>query len=88
MISSAQRRESAAYQADGAKAATARYVQSARREVLTAQQRTERSRSERKRQEREGLSHAQPPKGQAPETPVSWLAVADLSEDDWLKWRK
>ena len=83
-----QRRESAAYQADGAKAATARYVQAARREVLTAQQRTDRSRSERKRQEREGLSHAQPPKGQAPEASVSWLAVADLSEDDWLKWRK
>lgn len=83
-----QRREGAAFQADGAMAATARYIQAARREVLAAQHRTGRSRMERKRQEREGLSHASPPKSQVTDVQTQWVAVAELPEDDWLKWRK
>jgi putative transposase len=83
-----QRRESAAYQADGSQAATARYIQAARREVISSQQRTSHGRQERKRQEREGVSHGPPPKGQAEKALTRWVAVADLPEDDWLEWRK
>lgn len=84
-----QRQKGAAYQADGAKAATARYIQAARNEVLSAQQRTAQSRQARKRREREGVSHASlPPKGQDTEPATHWVAVADLPEDEWLQWRK
>lgn len=83
-----QRRAGARYQADGAKAATARYIEASRREIILAQQRTAQSRQQRKRQESEGVSHASPPKGQDEEAPVHWVSVADLAEDDGLKWRK
>lgn len=82
------RREGAAFLADGGRAATARYIEAARREVLSARQRTARSRQERKRQEREGLSHAPHAKDPVEKAEVRWAATADLSEDNWLKWRK
>jgi putative transposase len=83
-----QRQAGATFQADGAKAATARYIQAARREVLSARARTASSRQERKRQEREGLSHAAPPTGQAVEPQAHWVTVVEFREDDWLKWLK
>lgn len=84
-----QRRNGVTYQADGAKAATARYIHAARNEVLSAQRRTTQTRHARKRQEREGVSHASPPpKGQDREPAAQWVAVADLPEDEWLQWRK
>lgn len=83
-----QRQEGAAYQSDGAKAATARYIHAARQEVLLAHRRTAGSRQDRKRQEREGVSHAPPPSGRAVEPQAQWVPVAELPEDDWLKWLK
>jgi putative transposase len=80
-----QRKECTAYQADGAKAATARYIQAARREVLAAQKRTRDTRAERKRQEREGTSHAAAPKSAETPPPPSWVPAADLGDDEWLK---
>ena len=82
------RREGAAFQADGAQAATARYIEAARREVLAARQRTASSRQERKRREREGVSHSPQAKGGIERAEVRWLPAADLPQDDWLKWRK
>lgn len=80
-----QRKQGAAYQADGAKAATARYIQAARREVLAAQKRTRETRAERKRQEREGTSHAAVLKSAETPSAASWVPAADLGEDEWLK---
>lgn len=83
-----QRRAGAAFQADGAKAATARYIQAARREVAMARQRTASSRQERKRQEREGVAHSPQAKGRIERAEVHWIPAADLPDNDWLKWRK
>lgn len=80
-----QRKEGAQYQADGAKAATARYIQAARREVLAAQKWTRDTRAERKRQEREGTSHAAVPKPAENPSGVPWVSAADLGEDEWLR---
>jgi putative transposase len=82
-----QRQQSATFQADGARAATARYIHAARQEVLGARLRTRQTREDRRRQEREGVSHAQAL--QAPEDVPSanWLPAADIQEGGWLKWR-
>ncbi|ARS28278.1 Mu transposase C-terminal domain-containing protein [Sphingomonas sp. KC8] len=77
----------AAYQADGAKAATARYIQAARREVITAVDRTSKARLARKRQEREGVSHADTLPAQPAVERTQWQSVAELPEDNWLQWR-
>jgi putative transposase len=82
-----QRKEGATFQADGARLATARYIEAARREVLTARQRTASSRQARKRYEREGVSHAPHPRGQVEPSEVRWVPAADLPEDGWLQWR-
>ncbi|WP_238532681.1 Mu transposase C-terminal domain-containing protein [Novosphingobium pentaromativorans] len=82
------RREGSAFQADGAQAATARYIEAARREVVAARQRTASSRQERKRREQEGVSHSPQTKGRIERAEVRWLPAADLPQDDWLKWRK
>lgn len=81
-----QRREGVAFQSDGARAATARYIHAARQEVLSAQQRTTRTRQERKRQEREGVSHATMVKSAGGEVAANWVSVSDLEVDGWLKW--
>ena len=81
-----QRRKGVAFQADGARAATARYIHAARQEVLSARDRTTRTRQERKRQEREGVSHAElvtTVDGGA--VPV-WVPVSELEVAGWLKW--
>lgn len=82
-----QREEGAAYQADGARAATARYIQAARQEALTARQRTRSTRQERKRQEREGVSHAESARPAADTAAANWIPAAQLPDDGWLQWR-
>ena len=82
------RREGSAFQAHGAQAATARYIEAARREVAMARQRTASSRQERKRQEREGVAHSPQAKGRIERAEVHWIPAADLPDNDWLKWRK
>lgn len=82
------RRVGAAFQADGATTATARYIHAARQEVISAQHRTTCTRQERKRREREGVSHAPSPQSAAPVPEANWVAVADLPQDTWLKWLK
>lgn len=80
------RRAGAAYLADGAKAATARYIQAARREIITATQHTKTMKSARRRREREGTSHADAsPQAPAAE-PVIWRPVSEVEEKGWLKW--
>jgi putative transposase len=80
------RGEGAAYQADGAMAATARYIHAARQEVLTAKERTRQSKQQRKRQEREGTSHGKVAKPRVETQPAVWLPVAELEDKGWLKW--
>ena len=81
-----QRRKGVAFQADGARAATARYIHAARQEVLSARDRTMRTRQERKRQEREGVSHAMMVKTVDGEAAATWVPVSALEVDGWLKW--
>ena len=80
------RRAGAAFQADGARAATARYIQAARREVLSSGDQTRRTRQQRKRQEREGVSHAGVAKTASNREAPNWVPVADLDDNGWLKW--
>ncbi|PZR82589.1 MAG: transposase [Stutzerimonas stutzeri] len=81
-----QRRDGAAYQADGGSAATARYIHAARQEVLTARQRTRQTRQDRKRQEREGVSHCELANPRSETAAATWIPAAALHDDGWLKW--
>jgi putative transposase len=74
------------FQADGAKAQTARLIHEARKEVLASQARTKESRARRKRAEKEGVAHADIGKEPKAETePPRWIAAAELGDDDWLR---
>ena len=82
-----QRQKSAAFQADGGRAATARYIHAARQEVLNARRRTKQSREERRRNEQEGVSHAKPPSSPEAVPAAIWLPATDVHDEGWLNWR-
>jgi putative transposase len=82
------RQEGSAYQAEGGKAVTARYVQAARHEIMTANHQTREVRNARKRREREGTSHADVPSTASTAEPVIWRSASELGEVNWLKWLK
>jgi putative transposase len=73
-----------AYQADGGRARTARYIFAAKREVDGAIIKTREARQARMRAEKEGISHADLRHARPlPPEPVQWKAVAELGDDDW-----
>ncbi len=77
-----------AYQAGGARAATARAIAAASKVVAHAKDTTKEARRRAKRKEGEGrtLSDLRQPE-KSEKVPISWKAVSDLGGDDWLKVR-
>lgn len=83
----ARRHSGVVYQHAGGQAEIARLVHANRQEVLNAKSRTRGLRDARKRLEREGVSHAAQPANQEVSNVPSWVSVADLHDEGWLKWR-
>jgi putative transposase len=76
-----------AYQGNGARAATARAIESAHKEIVNARAKTKEARKTAKRREREGLTLTDLRREQKPAPPPlpDWKAVSDLGDDEWLK---
>ena len=77
-----------AFQADGARAATARAIAAASRGVRDARAKTKEVRRRTMRLEGEGVTLADLRRPQKPEKPcITWVAATNLGDDDWLKVR-
>ncbi len=77
-----------AYQADGARMATARAIVAANREIVDAGAKTKEARNRVKRREGEGLTLADLRTFPVPEPPIiAWKPISELGYDDWLKVR-
>lgn len=76
-----------AYQGNGARAATARAIEFAHKEIVNARAKTKEARKTAKRREREGLTLTDLRREQKPAPPPlpDWKAVSDLGDDEWLK---